>query len=410
MRIGGYDMAKEKYHHLYKRKGTYYFRKGGSRFSLETTVGTNAIKVRDKLIENYRMHGHYGFADQKEPLRFGEVAKEWAKIHEKKVKYSTWRDYRSAMNTHVLPAFKDIPIKDITYLSVEAFKADLECGAKRANNILVPMRSVFEMAHRNGYLSENVMSKVDNLSIDQPDIHPFTYEEVLAILNAVEPFYKPYTSVRFFTGMRSGEIDALEWTDYKASMEPNPKLHISKALVYGIEGKTKTKKSKRYIDCVLPVIQALIEQIDLTGKSEHIFLTNRGERINPDHFREVVWKPALEKAGLEYRPPIQTRHTFATMMLAAGEDIGWVQNMLGHSSLQMIFTRYYAWIPSKTRNDGSAFLDSIATKEANEDLQGKENQGKEISHVCRNDTNPTHIQEQENRHSESNPEVPVIIV
>ncbi len=30
--------------------------------------------------------------------------------------------------------------------------------------------------------------------------------------------------------------------------------------------------------------------------------------------------------------------------------------MLGHSSLQMIFTRYYAWIPKKTRNDGSAFM------------------------------------------------------
>jgi hypothetical protein len=157
-------------------------------------------------------------------------------------------------------------------------------------------------------------------------------------------------------------------------------------------------------------IQALNEQIPLTGKIKHIFATKGGERMNPDHFREVVWKPALEKAGLEYRPPIQTRHTFATMMLSAGEDIGWVQNMLGHSSLQMIFTRYYAWIPRKTRNDGAAFLDSIAKKEANEDLQGKENQGKEISRVCENDTNTTHVQEQENRHPGSNPEVPVFVV
>ena len=192
-------------------------------------------------------------------------------------------------------------------------------------------------------------------------------------------------------------------------MEPNPKLHISKALVYGRQGKTKTKKSKRYVDCIPPVIQALIEQMDFTGKSEHIFLTNRGERMNPDHFREVVWKPALEKAGLEYRPPIQTRHTFATIMLSAGEEMGWVQNMLGHSSLQMIFTRYYAWIPRKTRKDGSAFLDSIAKKEANENLQGKENQGREISLVYRNDTNTTHIDKQQNRHPEFDPEAPVIV-
>jgi hypothetical protein len=77
--------------------------------------------------------------------------------------------------------------------------------------------------------------------------------------------------------------------------------------------------------------------------------------MNPDHFRDVVWIPALKKADIAYRPPIQTRHTFATMMLSAGEDVGWVQNMLGHSSLQMIFQRYYAWIPQKTRSDGQAF-------------------------------------------------------
>ena len=83
---------------------------------------------------------------------------------------------------------------------------------------------------------------------------------------------------------------------------------------------------------------------------------------NPDHYRNVVWTKALDKAGLKYRPPIQTRHTFATLMLSAGEDIGWVQSMMGHSSLQMIFTRYYAWIPRKTRNDGAAFMQSIGQK------------------------------------------------
>jgi len=72
--------------------------------------------------------------------------------------------------------------------------------------------------------------------------------------------------------------------------------------------------------------------------------------------REVIWKPALEKAGIEYRPMMQTRHTFATISLSEGENIGWVQHMLGHSSLQMIFTKYYAWMPKETRNDGSAMM------------------------------------------------------
>jgi site-specific recombinase XerD len=44
------------------------------------------------------------------------------------------------------------------------------------------------------------------------------------------------------------------------------------------------------------------------------------------------------------------------MMIDAGEDIGWVQKMLGHSSLQMIYTKYYSWIKRETRNDGAAFM------------------------------------------------------
>jgi integrase len=391
-------MAKKKYHHLFKRGNIWYFRKDGFRISLETTVATEAMGLRDKLMENYHLYGEFQLkAVEKNQLTFGQFVKEWAKIHSKKVKYSTWRDYRSSMNKHVLPAFKDMPIRGITYLDVEYFVADLDCGSKRTNNILVPMRSVFKMAYKNDYVDENVMLKIDNLPVEQPDIFPFTHDQVLMILDAVDPQYRPYTAVRFYTGMRSGEIDGLEWLDYKEDMKPDPKLHINKAFVYGREGKTKTKKSKRHVDCLYPVVRALKEQRKLTGKGKHIFLTKDGQRMNPDHYRDVVWKPALENAGLEYRPPIQTRHTFATMMLSEGEDPGWVQNMMGHSSLQMIFTRYYAWIPKKTRRDGSAFMGAIsgeaeapAAKAESVDRSGLEKGAKVIPLFEKNDPITTH--------------------
>jgi integrase len=61
---------------------------------------------------------------------------------------------------------------------------------------------------------------------------------------------------------------------------------------------------------------------------------------------------------------MQTRHTFATISLSEGENIGWVQHMLGHSSLQMIFTKYYAWMPKETRNDGSAMMRAYESVQA----------------------------------------------
>ncbi|MFH1487423.1 MAG: site-specific integrase, partial [Pseudomonadota bacterium] len=252
------------------------------------------------------------------------------------------------------------------------------------------MRSIFKMAKKQGYVDENVMLDVDNLSVEQPDIFPFTFDEAELIIDSIEPFYRPYTTVRFYTGMRDGEINGLEWLDYKKEMAPNPKLHINKAFVYGQEGRTKTKKSKRYIDCIDLVVAALEEQKKLSGKNKYIFLTEDSSRMNPDHYRNVVWTRALKKAGLDYRPPIQTRHSFATMMLSAGEDIGWVQNMLGHSSLQMIFTRYYAWIPKTTRNDGSAFMQTVVKKSEEKGDPDSGKGGKVIQLFRKNDTITSH--------------------
>ena len=68
-----------------------------------------------------------------------------------------------------------------------------------------------------------------------------------------------------------------------------------------------------------------------------------------------MWFEALDAAGLARRPIYQTRHTFATLALSAGEAIGWVSKQMGHSNTKMIIEHYYRFIPNLTRQDGSAF-------------------------------------------------------
>ncbi len=70
-------------------------------------------------------------------------------------------------------------------------------------------------------------------------------------------------------------------------------------------------------------------------------------------------KRALEKAGVEKRRLYETRHTFAPLMLDAGELPGWVQKMMGHETLQMIHDRYDSYIKNYQRNDGSAFMEKV---------------------------------------------------
>jgi integrase len=68
-----------------------------------------------------------------------------------------------------------------------------------------------------------------------------------------------------------------------------------------------------------------------------------------------------EAQGIRARNPYQTRHTFATLALSAGEAIGWVSWQMGHANTKMLIEHSYRFNPNLTRRDGSA-LDKAAAQ------------------------------------------------
>jgi integrase len=84
--------------------------------------------------------------------------------------------------------------------------------------------------------------------------------------------------------------------------------------------------------------------------------------IENHNFTNRVWKPLLSNLGLAYRRPYQTRHTAATLMLAAGESPEWVARVLGHTTTQMLFSTYSRYVPNLTRQDGSAMARLLASQ------------------------------------------------
>jgi integrase len=129
------------------------------------------------------------------------------------LKSSTWRDYKSIMNHHVLPWFGKIPIRDITPDHIEDFTDNLDLKPKRINNILIPVRSIFDMALRKGLIQKNIMSQVKRLPEDACDIYPLNNAEVQLFLENVMPHFVPIFTVAFYTGMRFGEMAALKWSN-----------------------------------------------------------------------------------------------------------------------------------------------------------------------------------------------------
>jgi len=355
-------MARNKNHHLRKVGNVWYFEKmvGGKRIKLALSGSvTEARSLRDQYLLEIKVYGDIQKpkpVDEIGPL-FGELAQEWIKIKAKEIKSSTLRDYRGSMNYHILPSLGNNPIREIDYLGVKKAIAGFTCSGKRLKNVLVPMRELFEFAQLSGFIEKNPMNLVKNPKVIKPDIHPLSMEEIILFLKHVSPSYKNFFKVAFYTGMRFGEMAVLKWknVDFKLGV-----IKVRETRVRGEEGPPKTKRSVRDITMLPPVVEAMRDQRKFTmGKSDYVYLNQYHRPLLPDSVNQHVWKPALKEAGLEKRRLYETRHTFATLMLDAGELPGWVQKMMGHETLQMIHDRYYSYIKNYQRDDGKAFMENV---------------------------------------------------
>ena len=218
---------------------------------------------------------------------------------------------------------------------------------------------------------------IKNLKEQKPDVHPFTLDEVWIFLNHVRHDYKSYYTTRFFTGMRSSEIDGLKWECVDFDRR---EIKVRSAIVDGIEGPTKTYGSNREIAMSQLVYDALQEQKRYTfGKSDYVFCNSQGKPLEHRNVNRRVWTPTLKLLGLKHRRAYQTRHTAATLWLAAGENPEWIARQMGHSSTEMLFRVYSRYVPDMTRQDGSA-IDSLllaSKKLAQEQVKQRINDNKD---------------------------------
>ncbi|MDP3626116.1 MAG: site-specific integrase, partial [Hydrogenophaga sp.] len=230
-------------------------------------------------------------------------------------------------------------------------KSQSTLSNRRINSVMKPLRQILnEAADRLEFTS--AFRNIKPLKMKRSDVMPFTLDEVQQILTTVRADYRQYFTVRFFTGMRTGEAHGLKWKyiDFERRL-----ILVREAIVLKEEDELKTDGSVRDIQMNDLVFDALQAQFKVTGKiSEFVFCNRNGTPIDNQNFLNRVWSPLLRHLDIPHRRAYQMRHTAATLWLASGEAPEWIARQLGHTSTEMLFRVYSRYVPNLTRRDGSA--------------------------------------------------------
>jgi len=189
------------------------------------------------------------------------------------------------------------------------------------------------------------------------EVQPLTREEAHALLLKAEEVFPEYYGLflcALRTGMRLGELLALQWGDLDLG---GRFIDVRRSRVAGKLTSTKNKQRRR-VDMSLELTKTLRRlRTDRkraalkAGKpvAPWVFVTPDGHPVDGDNLRKRVFYRLLEKAGLRDIRFHDLRHTYASLLIQQGESLAYVQQQLGHSSIQVTVDIYGHLIPGANR-------------------------------------------------------------
>lgn len=284
----------------------------------------------------------------------------WLDRRRPNLKASTLNGYTKVINGHLIPEFGHRQLADIKRIDIKTWAARLSAGNKAVANILSVFRAALQEAFEDELIDSNPLAGWVYRKAEPPkeadDVDPFSAEEQAAILAKLEGQGKHLIQFAFWTGLRTSELVALTWSDvdWLRGVVKIRRAQTQAARKTGPET-TKTRAGQREIKLLPPALEALTAQKAWTWLAgAEVFQNPRTlERWTGDQpIRKTLWAHALKRAEVRYRNPYQTRHTYASMMLSAGEHPMWVAQQMGHADWGMIRRIYGKWIPDADTQAG----------------------------------------------------------
>jgi integrase len=265
-------------------------------------------------------------------------------------KPSTVEAKRMLLKCHILPAFGRRRLDEITARDIERFKGDrLKAGLqpKTVNNVLTALRKMLALAVEWELISH--VPAIKWLKAPKPKFDFLTFEEAERLVAAAEPAWAAMIMVALRTGLRHGELMALRWDDVDVVAG---RLVVSRSVWKGKVGLPKNGRT-REIPLSKDAVAAFKAARHLKG--ELVFSNADGTFFRKGQCKHPLWR-ACKRAGLRRIGWHVLRHTFASHLVMRGVAMKAVQELMGHSTMEM--TLRYAHLSPEVRRDAVTQLDA----------------------------------------------------
>ena len=343
---------------FYNRNGILYVRKNGMRISTKLKDTKENRKLFESYAKNDEFFEKFDVKENDVPTII-ELCEEVLLEKEKLLKSTSYRAYESIFKSRIKNYFKNMLVNELKPLHIDKWYKTFtdRSTLTTAQSILKP---AMEKAVLREFIKQTPLILTKPKFVSSYSLNPFTYEEVLKLINTCKTkWFKNFIGINFFTGMRTGELIGLKWSDVNFN---DYTIEINRTITTGFIQTPKTKSSQRVIDMLPQCEEFLKEQRKITGLCEYVFIApNLNKHFNTAMSFYPMWKRLLVECGLKYRGIYQLRHSFASNMLSSGEDLLWVSSMLGHKSGNITLEKYTKYMRRK-RERKTIVLNSLDTQ------------------------------------------------
>jgi integrase len=298
-----------------------------------------------------------------EPSRrpVGEYLQEWLESAVRpRVRPNTLADYSGLIARYINPAIGARRLGDLSALEIQRLYTGMQQRTLSARTIRYThsvLHGALDQAVKWRMLARNPAKLVNLPRLDRREMRSLTAEEAGSLLDASAktPLHALWVLL-LSTGIRPGEALGLKWSDIFGD-----RIRIQRALVRPARGnwqlaEPKTHRARRVVTLPPSSLRALqsyrATQLEdrlragpLWSDLDLIFTNQRGAPLD---YRVVVrrhFKPLVAAAGLGKLRPYDLRHSCATLLLSAGENVKVVSERLGHASAALTLDVYSHVLP-----------------------------------------------------------------